>query len=161
MTLPNQADPDTYGMPSGGWSDYDPLVDPTTDVASAGGNNFIADVAGMTHTARRCWARFVGGTSPTLATSNSNGAVWGEGAPPTPAHSSTGVYTMTFPTTITDAMGVTYPVNLRWAKASVEGSTAYWNPQCTVSGNVITIYTFNSSASPNDLSGVTIFVEAG
>jgi hypothetical protein len=164
MTLPNQADPDTYGMPDGGWTNYDPLVDPTTDVdAENGGNDAFADIAAMTHTAVRGWARFTAGTSPTLATPNGSEAVWGNQSPvvPVPAHVTTGEYTLTFPTTVTDNMNVTYTVNLRRARVSCEGSTFY-PCQCAVTApNVVTVWICNSSFSPNDATGVIFHVEAG
>jgi hypothetical protein len=177
MTLPSIADPAAdYGMPAGGFADYEiEPTDPTTDWTSgnppnengtggSGANQLIADVAGMTRVSIRCWARFTAGSSPVLATTNPDDAVWGNaaGVVPVVAHSTTGVWTMTWPTTITDQFGTTRSVNLRRARVSLEGSTLAF-VQCSVtSPNVVTIYGFSTGFSANDLtSSYTILVEAG
>jgi hypothetical protein len=177
MTLPNVADPAAdYAMPAGGFADYQiTATDPTTDWASGnppgqnatggpGASQLINDVAGMTRTARRAWARFTAGSSPLLAATNPDDAVWGNasGVLPVVAHSSTGVFTMTWPSTIVDQFGTTRSINLRWARVSVEGSTCAF-AQCSVtSPNVVTVYLFNTSFAANDLSSsYTILVEAG
>jgi hypothetical protein len=174
MTLPNVADPNAdYGMPDGGFADYlKSPTDPTTDWTSGnppdttgtggpGGNQLIVDVAGMTRTARRCWARFVAGTSPTIATHDAN---WGNdsGVKPLVAHGSTGVFTLTWPTTITDKLGVIRSVNLRYPeRPNVEGAVLYFAQATMTSPTLMTVYVFNSAGAANDATGVTIFVAAG
>lgn len=173
MTAPDIDDASgNYAMPPLGFNDYLPVTDPTTDqtagqnnTGNPGANQQMTSTAAMTHTSRRCWARFLGNaTTPTIAVSNGHDAHWGSGSPvkPTVAHTGTGTYTMTWPATVTDALGQSHTVNLRWAKVQVEGATPYWPPQCSVtSPNVVTVYTFDTGHSANDLVGVTIFVEAG
>jgi len=177
MTVPNVADPlADYGMPEGGFADY--LVsptDPTTDWTSGnspgesgsgspGANQMIVDVAAMTRTAIRCWARFTLGTSPALATTNPHDAMWGNdsGVAPVLAHAATGEWTITWPTTVTDKLGMERTLNLRRASVRMEGSTLAF-VQCAVTApNVVTVYGFNTSFSANDLSSsYTVHVEAG
>lgn len=162
MTFPAIDSLDTYG---GAKANYAPIVDPTTDRDADDANQAYASTAAMTHTATQAWARFVtSATTPTLAVTNSNDAAWGNSAPdqPTPGRSSTGVFTLTWPTTVVDELGVTHTVNLRWARASIEGSSLGGFVQCAVTApNVVTVYTFNTSFSANDLVGKTVFVQAG
>ena len=171
MTVPDVADAQgSYGMPSNGFADYTVgVTDPTTDWASggtsggAGANQMIADCAAMTHTAARCWARFVGNaTTPTLASPNGHDAMWGSssGVKPVPARTALGTYTLTWPATVTDALGVVKTLNLRKAAARIEGATPYWQPQCSVTAaNVVTVYTFDATHAASDLVGVTIDVD--
>lgn len=160
MTLPNTATFDTYGVRK---SNYAPVEDPSTDEDADDRNEYVNDVASMTHTALRAWYAFVGhGTTPTDATSNVHDAVWGNdvSVKPTPAHSATGVYTITWPTSINDELDVDYSVNLRHAWANVEGSTLYF-VQCTVTApNVVTVRVFNAAGAADDAVGVTISVLA-
>ncbi len=176
MTLPNLADPSAdYGMPAGGFADYGVSpTDPTTDWTSGnppnqtntggpGANQMIVDVAGLTRVSTRAFARFTAGTTPAIVSPNGHDAVWGNDSSvkPTPAHTATGTWTLTWPTQITDTLGVIRQLNLRWAKVRVEGSTLAF-AQCVVtSPNVVTVYGWNSAGAPNDLTGITLFVEAG
>lgn len=164
MALPDISSTDDYGMPDGGFVDFEiPVVDPTTDQSAAGANACMNDTAMMTHTATRAWARFAAGTSPTLAAVNGHDAQWGSasGVAPVIAHSTTGVYTATWPTTVNDQLGATHSVNLRFAKRpNIEGSTLYFAQATMTSPNVMTIYVFNSAGAANDATGVTIGIEA-
>lgn len=177
MTVPNVADAEAdYGMPEGGFGDYlKSPTDPTTDWTSGkspgdagnsgpGANQMIVDVAAMTRTATRCWVRFTLGASPALAITNPHDALWGNdsGVTPVLAHATTGEWTITWPATITDDLGVSRPVNLRRARVTLEGATLAF-VQCSVTApNVVTVYGFNTSFSANDLSSsYTVHVEAG
>lgn len=173
MTLPSVADPSAdYGMPAGGFSDYEKKpTDPTTDWTSGnppnetstggpGANQMIVDVAAMTRTTRRCWARFTAGTSPTLTAHEAN---WGNDSSVAPiiAHAATGQYTSTWPTSVADKTGATRSVNLRFPeRPNVEGSTLYFVQATMTSPNVMTIYVYNSSGSPNDATGAIIDIAA-
>jgi hypothetical protein len=163
MTTPDIDDPSSYGMPDGGFADAWPVTDPTTDQGSAGANEMMVSCANMTHTAVRCWARMVGNvTTPTIQSLNGHDAMWGSGSSikPTPAHSSTGVYTLTWPTTITDALGVLHTTNLRWARVSCEDADGFFRAAVT-SPNVVTITCKTTAVALNDFVGNTFFVQAG
>lgn len=160
MTFPDIDTINTYG---GGLFNYSPVEDPTTDRDAAAMNEALESVAEVTHTAARCWARVVLGASPALANVNGSDAGWGNASPspPTPAHSGTGVYTVTWPAVVTDGLGATHNLNLRWARASLEGSTFGFAQASATSANVVTVNCGNSAGAANDLSGVVLLVEAG
>ena len=115
----------------------------------------------MSQTAPRAIYRFIGhATTPTDASSNYQYAVWGNdvSVKPTPAHTGTGVYTLTWPTTVTDELGESHSVNLVDGWANVNGSTLYHVQVTITSPNVATVYVFNAAGAANDAVGVTIAV---
>ena len=158
MTFPDVDTIDNYG---GALVNVAPVEDPTTDRDAGAMNSALESVAQMTHTAARAWCRVVLGTSAALAAANGNDAGWGTTTPPVPAHSTTGVYTITWPATVTDALGNQHSLNLRTASASIEGATFGFAQANVTSANVVTVNTANAAGSANDLSGVTILVEVG
>lgn len=159
--LPDIDDLDTYG---GELEDYAPAEDPTTDRSADAANQAFGSAAAATQVIPRAWARLVThATTPTLATSNNCDGTWPNVADnrPTPSRSATGVFVLTWPTTVLDSLGDSHTLNFRWARACVEGST-YVPVQCTVtSANVVTVYTFNTSFAANDQAGKTVLVEVG
>jgi hypothetical protein len=160
MVFPARDSLDTYG---GVKQNYHPVEDPTTDVDANEGNQAFGSVAAMTGTTMFAWARFTTGTSPTLTSTNSNDAAWGSdpSVRPTPAHAGTGIYTLTWPATITDVLGGTQTVNIRRAKAFTEGSSLRHVRWDVTAANVVTLYTFDSAGSAGDISGTVIQVEIG
>lgn len=160
MALPDVADLDLYG---GAKENYMPVEDHLTDEDADDRNEYVSDVAGMTQTACRAWCAFVGNaTTPTDPASNVHGAVWGNSLSlkPTVARTGAGVYTVTWPTQITDALGTVRNINLRRPWASVEGSTLYFTTATVTSPNVVTVRVFNTSFAANDAVGVTLCVFA-
>jgi hypothetical protein len=148
----------TYGDAK---SNYAPVEDPTTDEDAAHRNLYAANVAAMTQTAPRAICRFVGhGTTPTDPASNVHFAVWGNdvSVKPVVAHSATGVFTITWPSTITDELGEEHSVNLVDGWPNVNGSTLYHAQVTITAPNVATVYVFNSAGAANDAVGVTIAV---
>jgi hypothetical protein len=165
MTCPDVSDIADYGVPDGGFKDGEGIAveDPTTDQPADGANATFNDTASMTHTADRAWARFTAGASPTIVSTNGHDAMWGSlsGVKPTPAKTATGTWTLTWPSTVQDQLGATHTTNLRKARASVEGSVLKF-VQCKVTApNVVTVYGFDTTFAANDLTGITILVEAG
>jgi hypothetical protein len=160
MALPDSATYDTYG---GAKTNYAPVEDYSTDEDAADRNEYVADVAGMTHTAVRCWRRFLGNAvTPTDPGSNVFDNVWGNDLAdkPTVARTGAGVYTVTYPATIVDDNGTTRSINLRGGWANVEGSTLYFTTVTVTSPNVLTVRVFNTAFAANDAAGVTIAVFA-
>lgn len=161
MTFPDPSTIDSYG---GALVDAASIVDPTTDQAADPFNVMKADCAGMTSTAFQAWVRFVtNATTPTLAVSNNGNAPWGNGPSvrSVPTHVGTGHYRLTWPATITDALGVVHTINIVRARVTVEGATLCFAQPAAMSANVVDVYTFNSAASSNDVAGVTLLVEIG
>lgn len=162
MTTPDVTDAAEYGLPDGGFKNGEGLavVDPTTDQDAVAASAALNDTAQMTHTADRAWVRFTAGTSPAVVTHD---AMWGSlsGVKPTPVHTGTGTWTLTWPVTVQDQLGNSHAVNLRKARVRVEGSTLAF-VQCSVTApNVVTVYGFNTGFAANDLTGLTLCVEAG
>lgn len=171
MSLPDLDTVATYG---GTLSDYSPVIDSTTDRPAAGANPAYANIAMATHTLIRAFARFVpaGTGAPALASSGTvYDAVWlaVTATAPVVARTTTGVYTLTWPTTVFDEIPAGAPgynasghtVNFRAGFANVEvGSTSIWMASVSCSANVVTVKIFNSSGSladPNDSSVFGIF----
>lgn len=158
--LPDVDSLSTYG---GAKSNYASVEDATTDLDATQYNIMAANVAGMTQTAWRAWCAFVGKASspPDDPSSNVHGAVWGNGlsVKPTVARTGTGVYTVTWPTTVTDELGTSHTVNLRRACWNIEGTTPFEVTVTLTSVNVATIRTFTvGTSTPNDAVGTTITV---
>lgn len=161
MILPNVATFSNYGGPK---INDSPIADPQTDEDADERNDYVEDISGMTQTAVRAWRRFVGhGTTPTEPASNGHGAVWGNTAALLPActRSSTGIYVVTWPTTVTDATGTVRTVSIRGVGLpNVEGSTLFHTSATVTSANSITVRIYNTSNSLNDAVGATINVFA-
>lgn len=137
------------------------VEDPTTDEDAAHRNLYAANTAAATHTLIRAYRRLVGNaTTPTDPGSNVHDAVWGDSlaVKATIARTGTGVYTITWPTTVTDELGVVHTVNLVDGWANINGSVLYFAQVTITAPNVATVYVFNSSAAANDAVGVTIAV---
>lgn len=158
MTLPDKADIDTYG---GVLQNYGDVEDPTTDIDASAFNECRADVAALGLTGARAIARFLGvasGTPGDPASGFVHTAVWGElpAVKPEPARSSAGIYTLTWPATIEDALGTTRTVNLQLATAWVEltGATRYTAHARVTSANVVEVRVFDDSglADPTGLA---------
>jgi hypothetical protein len=170
--LPSVASLDNYGGPL---KDAAPVSDSSTDRPAAGTNPAYGDVAGMTHTATRAWARFVpAGTGvPTLAASNAHDEVWNNGRNlgPAPTRSTTGTFLVTFPATVFDEIPATspgaslsgIPVNLRAGWCNVEpGASTDYDARCIVqSANVLKVLIFQKGTStlvdPSDGTTIGVF----
>ncbi len=121
MTLPNSSSINNYG--SGVLVDAVPLVDPTSEMGAASLNPLRNDVAAMTTTSPRLIFQYKGTTgTPAVATSATwtagNDSHWGNAfaVQPVMARTSTGIYTVQLPSTVSDQIGGTNLVNIRFAK---------------------------------------------
>jgi hypothetical protein len=167
MTLPNRDSLSTFGGTLGaGYTDFSAPIDPTTDLPAASLNQALADVAAMTRTAVRAWARFTpaGSSTPVLV---NHWALWGTGSPVAPvvARTTTGIFTVTWPVQVQDdittigADGYVGPqtLNLLAAHGNTEGAT-FFAVQASASANVATVWTFGTGNTLADPSGPTILV---
>jgi hypothetical protein len=173
MTLPDVDSLSTYG---GALSDYSPVVDPTTDESAVFRNKYAANVAMMTQTACRAMRSFVGQTGATPidpVVGFVHAAVWGAGPSlkPTVTRSSTGLWLVTWPTTVSSELtgaltsqggGTTHTVNLRRARASVElsGSTKFDATARVTAANVVEVRGWTGAGVLDDLNGLTVTVWA-
>lgn len=160
MTLPDSADLATYG---GAKTNLSPVEDYSTDEDAGDRNQYVADVAGMTHTACRAWRSFVtSATTPTDPSSAVHDANWGNanGVLAAATRSSTGTFLLTWPTTIVDSLGVTKTINLRRAWCSVEGATPLFVTATVTSPNVVTVRVYSAAGALTDAAGTTLTVFA-
>jgi hypothetical protein len=164
MTLPDRDTLDVYG---GSKENYGPVEDTTTDRDATMANYAYANVAMMSQTATRAYVRFTTAAStPSLVLVDSN-AVWGNGVSylPALARSGTGVFTVTWPSSVTDVIDTvahgqaSHTVNLKGVRIFAEGSTAILAQGKITSANVATVYTFTLGGVANDEVGTTILVE--
>ena len=173
MTLPSRDSISTYGggVPGAGYNDYSPVIDPTTDVPAAGLNQALSNIAMLTRTTPRCMARWepLGTGTPTLLT---HMALWGNsvGVAPVVAYGgSTGLYTITWPFTVTDDLTVsTAPgyvgpqaLNLIQAHGQCESITVIYHVQCVAVANVVyfSVWLPNTGAlvSPNATANFSVW----
>lgn len=162
MSLPDVATLASYGGPK---INDEPVEDYLTDEDANDRNNNYADTAAMTHTACRAWVCFLGhATTPTDPTTNVHDSQWNNGnvanTKPVVAKGGTGIYTITYPASNVDELGVTKTLNLRRAWANVEGTTPYFVQAQITSPNVITVRVFNAAGTANDAAGVTLVAYA-
>jgi hypothetical protein len=165
MTLPNRASLGTYG---GALNDYSPVVDATTDRPASGTNNAYNDTAMLSNTAIRAWCKWTtNGTGvPALV---SHWALWGTGVgvAPVPAYSGTvGVFTITWPVTVTDYItnagspGYNGAITLNllggWANAQGGTSAFYFRDVVITAANVATVYIGTSAGALNNPAALTL-----
>lgn len=161
MPLPGIDSLDSFG---GALNNDSPVDDPTTDRDAGQMNTALEDVAGMTHTVARAFARVtLSATAPALTASNGSDATWGNSVPPVPTRSGTGVVVLTWPATVTDELGITQPLLLRWVKAHLEGAFGA-TYQSVTTANSVTIYLANLVAgayTAADFAATVLYVEVG
>ena len=175
MTLPSVDSFQTFG---GALVDYAPCEDPSTDRPAAAANQWYADTAAMTQTAIRAFVRLSksgAGYSiflPDVPTSSltQQAAVWVDGSGVIPFVSwpvvvrvSAGVYTITWPTTVVDSLGVTQTLNFRCPIApSFEdyGSGSHGHARATITApNQVTLRLFDGTTLlPSDLGNPNVWV---
>jgi hypothetical protein len=158
MTLPAV---DALADVGGAKDNYAPVEDPTTDEDADHRNIYAANATAMTQTVARAMCRFVGhAVTPTDPASNVHFAVWGNdvSVKPVVAHSATGVYTITWPTTVTDELLEDHSVNLADGWGNTNGATLCYVQVTITAPNVATVYTFNAGGAANDCAGVTFAV---
>jgi hypothetical protein len=125
----------------------------------------MSDVAGMDQTCPRVIVRMTLASTTGAMVLNSWRAVWQNvtSTAPVIARSTTGVYTITFPTMVSDeydsSVGITnnIAVNLGYATIGIEGAEFYFATAAATSANVITVQTATSAGtSPADLTATVV-----
>lgn len=164
--LPQYSDASNYDAKSKVNDQNLPPVDHTIDWDNPSLASAVCDVAGITQTVPRFRCRLTLAASTGALALISWKAVWGNATitPPVLARSTTGVFTITLPTTVADeydaSLGISNPisVNLESGVANMEAAVAAClNVSC--SSNVITLRGFNpSTLAASDFVGNTVHV---
>lgn len=160
MTFPSK---DTIGTYGGVLNDYAAVVDNSTDRPAAGANQAYGSIAAMSHTAPRAFARLVLAASTgalALASPYAHDSAWGNsaGVQPALARTSAGIFTVTWPATITDEIGNLQTLAFRYASAGIEGNNAGNISAAATSANIVTLWTFTSAGVASDFVGITVNV---
>jgi hypothetical protein len=144
----------TYG---GAKSNYWPVEDPTTDEDAAVRNLYAMNVAYMTGMCPRAWVRFTGAATTGAMILVAHQSLWGNavGVAPTLARTSAGLYTITWPTTVTDQLGTVHTLNFRGSWTNVRDLSATWNDNSNItSANVCTVQMRNQAGTATDTTGL-------
>ena len=165
MTFPAQDSLNTLG---GALNDYSAVVDPTTDRGAAAVNTLVADVAMMGAIAPRAWCLFTAAATTAGMMLVSHNAGWGNspGVAPTLARSAVGIYTLTWPASVSSVITPGAPgadvtpwtLNIQDAFAAAKSAAApFYLAGAVGLVNVITVYTSLANVA-TDATGVNISV---
>ncbi len=147
--MPNLPDVATLADDLGGtMANYQDVEDPTTDLDAGFDNSSRCNVAMMSHTAARSWARVTTGATTGAMVLVAHDAVWGNSLSyaPIQARSATGTFTLTYPAAVNDELAVEHTVNFRggWANHR-SASAAFFVNVIRTSANVLTFYVRDST----------------
>ena len=160
MTLPDSDALATYILADQVVNFSEP-VDPNTDVDASGFNEAMASLAAMTRVSVRGFVVLTPGDGS--ATLTDHDAVWGNSylVAPTVEYTNTGRYTITFPATVTDALGEEHAVNIRRIKSMhVEDDGNVWHISGQkVTANSVRLFIKDNNGDYADAIGKEVFFE--
>jgi hypothetical protein len=155
--LPDSTDSTAYGLPKNNRSF---VVDPRTEFDYSEVEAALVDIAALTRTCPRAWARIdATGGSPVLV---SHDSVWGndDTVKPTVADLGPGAYSITWPATVADlnptvARRVTRNVSFKacWAQVNSDGQSAMAEISAS---NVVYVSTYDGGGQSDTI--FTVFV---
>jgi len=142
---------------------YAPVEDATTDLDAGADNKARNNVAMMTHTVIRAWARFTTAASTGALVLVAHDALWGNlpGVAPTLARSSAGTFTLTYPTSVNDEITPpnAHTLAFRGGTANVRSAAAaYIASLIPTSANVATVYLRDTTNTLVDAVGTDVDV---
>jgi hypothetical protein len=146
----------TYGAP---FVDAIPVDDPTTTESSSQHNRLTEDVAQGTRTWDKAWVHFLTATSNGAIVATSGQSIFGVGSGqlPTIARTGTGLYTITYPNTWTDGLGLVENVVFVDGDASVMSASVLGRAQIgPPAGSVISVLVIanvSGTDTASDLGG--------
>lgn len=160
--MPNLPDIPTLADDLGGvMANYTDVEDATTDLDAAFDNSSRCNVAMMAHCALRSWARITLAATTGALVLAAHDAMWGNTllVAPVLARSSQGIFTLTYPETVTDELGVAHTLNFRdgWATHRLITGALFINVVPT-SANVLTIYVRDVTGALVDSVGTDVSV---
>ncbi len=123
MTLP---DKNSYANLGGTLINYSPVTDPNTDLGADSSNSMRSDVASMTRTAIRAYARFSSGGAECFIDNGKCDAVYGNNRMtyPTGAVTSANSCTITFPEKVVNDLGEEVFLNLTTSFVNIVSSSS-------------------------------------
>ena len=148
MPLPDTDSAQSWGADA--WVNAYPVADPTTDQDAAILKEIACDTAGATHTQARAMAlascvTYTSG-SQTIAVADHD-ATWGTAVAPTCLQTAAGVYTFSWPATVTDELDAVHTLNCRMPKVSVLGSTNGVARVASWTANTVTVHAYTTAWS--------------
>ncbi len=146
--MPPLPDIDSLSTLGGNLVNASPVVDPTTDLDGVADTKSRTNVAMMTHTALRSWCLFTAAASTGAMVRVAHDAQWGNasGVAPALARTATGTFTLMYPSTVYDEMGVPHSLNLRAAWGQSRSASAAHDVQVVPTApNVLTVYVRDST----------------
>ena len=166
LVLPSISDLASFGGPK---SNLTQVVDPVTDEDADDRNAAFANAAAVSHTLWRAWCSFYADNPPTDPVGTVHDAVWGGdvSVKPTVARTSAGLFTVTWPATITDLFAQSQSVSMRGSGALVNfagtgGIVPHAITERNASPNVVTVRLYDlasgTPATPVDAASVLITV---
>lgn len=154
--LPDTADLSTFG---GTFVNVAPVVDPTTDMDATYQNRINAQLAMLSHTAVRAWARVtISGTTPTVA---DHDAVWG-GTPavaPSVTRDAPGQYTVTWASSYDDLQSTaeSHSVLFRTSLVNVWDTVAPSSVSRVHLGNTVNVIFADNTGAAVDPNEFTVY----
>lgn len=156
MTLPDTDDLSALG---GVMIDYHRVEDPTCDMGAEFDNKVRTNVAAMTQTIDRVYMQFTSAASNPITVVRHH-ANWGNvpAVAPTVSRVSAGRYTVTWPATVTDELGVTHTVNLVGGRGNAQAGVFYQVQFLANGANSADVYILNAAGTLVDAAGINIDV---
>ncbi len=159
--LPEVSDITTFG---GTMANFAPPEDPTTDLDCLYVNRWFAQLAMLSFTLPRAWARCtVAGAVISGPVDGDHGAVWGNtsGLKPTAARTSAGLFTLTWAASYNDLQAVpeSHAVSFKSVIVTAyNGATAVISAAAVTSANVVTVRTWTDAGVAADPSEFSVWV---
>lgn len=166
MALPDKDTGSSYGALNK--VDYQnlPPADPTTDWSNTLIAPAFCNIAGMTQVLPRAGIQFTSNATDGYIVLNGWNAVWASATNTAPVihHVSTGIFTITFPTVVSDEYNASFglfnnhSVNFTKGWGNIENPGELYSISVSGTANVLTITMYNHSNALSDFSGKVIDV---
>lgn len=168
MTLPDKDAASTYGALSKVNYQNLPPADPTTDWDNTLLAPAVANIAGLTQTASRVDVTLTLDSRDGYIVINSWNAVWANATNTSPVahHVSTGIYTLTWPTVVSDEYNASFgrynnhTVNLTKGFGNLQNPGQLSSVHVSCNANVITFKLYDHTNALNDFVGYTVDIFA-
>jgi hypothetical protein len=163
MTLP---DKDSFATLGGVLENVGGVANARTDVDAVWFNKVRYDVAAMTRTAERAYARFTTAASTGALVLVAHESNWGNavGVTPTLSRAAQGTFDITWPASVYDEMEppVAHSLNLQWSRVNHRASSTFYVVNTApISVNAARVYVRDSTFGLVDAVGLSVDVWVG